>query len=505
MKAFKTLMLLLALGLSAYGQAVNVTANKIKGSATAPSGSCSAQQVQLTTAGVVYVCSSGTWASSGGGTTINGTDGFVPVRTNSTTFGNSAFASNALNSTYLSATSGASGAGLTLAVAGGGTNEALFLNSKGSGNVAIGTTSNDGQFQVQSNISGKPAFYIKGYTTDVASQPLLKLVRGDGALVSEISAGGFAMLGATSFVIGANGTDLIAYNGAKIGWSSSAAVGVSTTTLDTGFARLSAGVVRATNGSTGAGQLLIGTSTDTADAQLSVYSQSTLRAGLKLNMPSGTSGSQEAFGVYDNGTKKLGITTAGTIVGDTTTPNLSLTNAGGALLSYGSSSAFFAGSLARIDTNGNIRLGVYSDGTVGIASTADFGWSSSVPNGIALDVKLARDAANILAQRNGTNAQTFRVYNTYTSGSNYERLGIQASSNAFFITPEAATGTVRELVAGATGSVTRIRSSLATPSAPALADGDWWVECSGTSPTRTCSVMVRDTGATRTIATSVAF
>jgi hypothetical protein len=37
------------------------------------------------------------------------------------------------------------------------------------------------------------------------------------------------------------------------------------------------------------------------------------------------------------------------------------------------------------------------------------------------DVKLVRDAGNILAQRNGTNAQTFRVYNTYTDASNYER------------------------------------------------------------------------------------
>jgi hypothetical protein len=58
-----------------------------------------------------------------GGTTINSTNGQVPYRVNSTTFGDSAFASNALNSTYLSATSGASGSGLTLAVAGGGTDE----------------------------------------------------------------------------------------------------------------------------------------------------------------------------------------------------------------------------------------------------------------------------------------------------------------------------------------------------------------------------------------------
>lgn len=45
---------------------------------------------------------------------------------------------------------------------------------------------------------------------------------------------------------------------------------------------------------------------------------------------------------------------------------------------------------------------------------------------------------------------------------------------------------------------TRVRSSLATPGS--LADGDWWVECSGSSPSRICAIKVRDGGATRTIA-----
>jgi hypothetical protein len=40
--------------------------------------------------------------------------------------------------------------------------------------------------------------------------------------------------------------------------------------------------------------------------------------------------------------------------------------------------------------------------------------------GTSLDVILARDAANILALRNGTSAQTFRIYNTYTDASNGE-------------------------------------------------------------------------------------
>lgn len=65
------------------------------------------------------------------------------------------------------------------------------------------------------------------------------------------------------------------------------------------------------------------------------------------------------------------------------------------------------------------------------------------------DLFLLRDAANTLAQRNGTNAQTLRVYNTYTDGSNYERGFIDWSSeaNTLRIGSEAAgTGTKRGVV-----------------------------------------------------------
>jgi hypothetical protein len=48
--------------------------------------------------------------------------------------------------------------------------------------------------------------------------------------------------------------------------------------------------------------------------------------------------------------------------------------------------------------------------------------------GISSDVILVRDAANILAQRNGVNAQAFRVYGTYTDASNYERVVLSYDS-----------------------------------------------------------------------------
>ena len=83
-----------------------------------------------------------------------------------------------------------------------------------------------------------------------------------------------------------------------------------------------------------------------------------------------------------------------------------------------------------------------------------FGWGSQANasgNGSALrtsfDLKLFRDnAANTLAQRNATNAQTFRVYNTYTDASNYERLSIAWTGSIAYITTAAAgTGVTRAL------------------------------------------------------------
>jgi hypothetical protein len=63
-----------------------------------------------------------------------------------------------------------------------------------------------------------------------------------------------------------------------------------------------------------------------------------------------------------------------------------------------------------------------------------------------IDAFIIRDAANAIAQRNGTNAQTFRIYNTYTDASNYERLSIGWASSICTISPEnAGTGSARAL------------------------------------------------------------
>ncbi len=91
---------------------------------------------------------------------------------------------------------------------------------------------------------------------------------------------------------------------------------------------------------------------------------------------------------------------------------------------------------------------------VGMQSNVLFGWGSSatVPS-TNLDVVLARDAAGILAQRNGTNPQVHRWYGTFTNSSNYERFTITTSAGVTDLLQEqAGTGTARGLRIGPSGN-----------------------------------------------------
>jgi hypothetical protein len=82
-----------------------------------------------------------------------------------------------------------------------------------------------------------------------------------------------------------------------------------------------------------------------------------------------------------------------------------------------------------------------SDYTLAWAST-----SGTVGASGSKDLFIRRDAANTLAQRNATNAQTFRLYNTFTDASNFERGFMRWSSNTLEIGTEAGgTGTNRKV------------------------------------------------------------
>ena len=85
-----------------------------------------------------------------------------------------------------------------------------------------------------------------------------------------------------------------------------------------------------------------------------------------------------------------------------------------------------------------------------LANGTPLGWSVG---GSAPDVFLYRDAANILAQRNGTNPQGFRVYNSYVGATDYERLEVMFSgNNAYLWSMAGGTGTPRTLFVGTGGN-----------------------------------------------------
>ena len=80
------------------------------------------------------------------------------------------------------------------------------------------------------------------------------------------------------------------------------------------------------------------------------------------------------------------------------------------------------------------------------------------PNSICLDAAnqdacLERGAANIFEQRRGTAAQAFRLFNTFTDASNYERLHLLWTGDEAYIEQQSAgTGAARGLTIGTKGN-----------------------------------------------------
>lgn len=146
----------------------------------------------------------------------------------------------------------------------------------------------------------------------------------------------------------------------------------------------------------------------------------------------------------------IGSTTPNT--GKFTTLNISTNGSAPstALLFSGSGSAtaglYYSAPGIVVAHYGNPQIALDENSLVRVRSAGSFCFSStSSPLG-TLDTYIYRDSAGVLAQRNSTNAQTFRIYNTFTDASNYERGFMRWATNVFEIGAEAAgTGTQRQL------------------------------------------------------------
>ena len=99
----------------------------------------------------------------------------------------------------------------------------------------------------------------------------------------------------------------------------------------------------------------------------------------------------------------------------------------------------------------SISFGSEFGSQIKLTSSGGLTWSSGNDTYSVPDLSLYRDAANTLAQRNSTNAQTFRLYNTYTSTSLGEWLSVDWSTTAntaTIATKANGAGVVRTLATG---------------------------------------------------------
>lgn len=112
----------------------------------------------------------------------------------------------------------------------------------------------------------------------------------------------------------------------------------------------------------------------------------------------------------------------------------------------GSSGMYRTGNHTVIRASNIDIIGVNSAPGAHLIGTAYYGFVPSTNVTSGADLRLYRDAANILGLRNGGSAQNLRVYNTFTDLSNYERGVIGWTSNTLLIgTENSGTGILRNI------------------------------------------------------------
>ena len=195
-----------------------------------------------------------------------------------------------------------------------------------------------------------------------------------------------------------------------------------------------------------------------ADAKLTALTAASALAAADLFYVSQSAASRKA-----TGTQLL------TLVGTTYVPL-----AGGTMAGPLTNTSSFSGSNFYVNPNGNIGFNT--------PATGFLFWDDSG------DVRLYRDAAATLAQRNGANAQTLRVYRSYTDESNYSRLaatwntstallmaeglGTEKDGNVAFNDEALATGATRGyiMVPSAAGVSTGVPADIPTGQTPIVFD-----------------------------------
>ena len=178
-------------------------------------------------------------------------------------------------------------------------------------------------------------------------------------------------------------------------------------------------------------------STPVLDATQTWNSGGVTFTGWKLNVTDTASASASLLmDLQVGGSSKFAVTKAGNIAvaaNSTTTAAITFNN-----VTPGNEKIVSQANLIAMYSNGSGAFNLTSS-AMQVGSNATIGWANGAnPVNAASDLFLARDAAGTLAQRNSTNAQTFRWYFSYTDGSNYARGALKTASGYVEVAAETA-------------------------------------------------------------------
>jgi hypothetical protein len=199
-------------------------------------------------------------------------------------------------------------------------------------------------------------------------------------------------------------------------------------------------------------------------------------SAIRLNITNTASNANSLLMQLQTGaTNRLTVNTAGDCVGRRFGPNAS---------SYISQEsgffALYAGSSDLLTITANTSVGICA------RSTSFYGIGTS-PSGAGADVRLYRDDANVWASRNDTSAQEIRMYGTFTSSTNYQRMTVKSVKQTLSALSGASattTGTFIPDGAVVVGVTTRVGTTLTGATGYQVGDGtdaDRWGDITGTA------------------------
>jgi hypothetical protein len=272
---------------------------------------------------------------------------------------------------------------------------------------------------------------------------------------------------------------------------------------------ITTGTTRTLTAPNASGTIALTSDIPTTFAASAITSGTFDNARINFAAPSAIGSTTSAAGAFTTLSSNTGTITASTPLAVTQTWNNSatlfraietnITNTNSQTESYHLACNFGGSLVAYIRRDGRIVAGANVYGSTGLESAllpqgvavgnaSYIGFcSNSFANDSGGDTRLFRDAANVLAQRNAANSQESRLYSTFTSSTNYQRMTIKSvrqTLSALSGASATTTGTFIPDGAVVVGVTTRVSTLLTGATGYTIGDGtdaDRWGDITGTA------------------------